>query len=90
VDGTNAVLINSPGPALATYNFVGSPGLITITGIRLEVLEHSGLPTNGPGFAANGNFALNEINAFAVPEPASLSLLGVAGAAILVRRRRSR
>jgi hypothetical protein len=32
-----------------------------ITGVRLEVLEDATLPASGPGFAANGNFVLTEV-----------------------------
>jgi hypothetical protein len=55
-----------------------------ITGIRLEALEDPSLPANGPGFYANGNFMLTEIqlNAVHIPDPATLALLGVAFAAI--------
>ncbi|HEX8524297.1 MAG TPA: PEP-CTERM sorting domain-containing protein, partial [Tepidisphaeraceae bacterium] len=44
--------------------------------------------TQGPQLAASGLMAANGIAA--VPEPTSLGLLGVAGAGMLMRRRRSK
>ncbi|MFH1264924.1 MAG: hypothetical protein ABIK89_04310, partial [Planctomycetota bacterium] len=43
-----------------TYTITATTELTGITGIRLEVLPDSGLPSNGPGRAMNGNFVLNE------------------------------
>jgi len=42
--------------------------LTGITGIRLEVLPDGSLPSNGPGRAINGNFALNEFRVTAAPQ----------------------
>jgi hypothetical protein len=58
--------------------------LAGITGIRLEAVEDSSLPTGGPGFAANGNFVLTEIelDAAPIPEPSTYALL--AGGLLLI------
>jgi hypothetical protein len=42
--------------------------LTGITGLRLEVLPDSRLPSNGPGRAADGNFVLNELEVAAAPK----------------------
>jgi hypothetical protein len=39
-----------------------------ITGLRLEVLPDSRLPSNGPGRAQDGNFVLNELEVTAAPK----------------------
>ncbi len=41
--------------------------LAGITGLRLEVLADSRLPSNGPGRAGDGNFVLNELELTAAP-----------------------
>jgi hypothetical protein len=60
-----------------TYTVSGVANLPGITGIRLEALEDLSLPTNGPGWAANGNFVLTEIelDAAPIPEPSTNALL---------------
>ena len=42
--------------------------LTGITGLRLEVLPDSRLPSKGPGRAADGNFVLNELELTAAPK----------------------
>jgi hypothetical protein len=42
--------------------------LAGITGLRLEVLPDSRLPSNGPGRAQDGNFVLNELEVAAAPK----------------------
>ncbi len=74
-----------------TYQILANIGNIEgITGFRLETF----VGANGTiGFSgSNGNIVLTEFNVFArspIPEPASLTLLGLAGAALLRRRRRA-
>src|SRR5262249_5645026 len=42
--------------------------LAGITGLRLEVLPDSRLPSKGPGRASDGNFVLNELELSAAPK----------------------
>jgi hypothetical protein len=42
--------------------------LTGITGLRLEVLPDSRLPSNGPGRSTDGNFVLNELEVTAAPK----------------------
>ncbi len=49
------------GFAPNTYTVSFATPISGITGIRLEALEHSSLPSNGPGMFVNGNFQLTEL-----------------------------
>jgi hypothetical protein len=70
------------------YGVTGVTDLSGITGIRLEVLKDPSLPAGGPGFYANGNFVLTELQLATIPEPATLTLLGAAFAGIGLAGRR--
>lgn len=70
--------------------FSAESGSTGLTGVRLNTLYHSDLPSNGPG-VVSGNMVLTEIRLFegaAVPE-ASTGLLVLIGLAGLVARRRA-
>ena len=47
---------------------VAETELTGITGLRLEVLPDSRLPSKGPGRASDGNFVLNELHVTAAPK----------------------
>jgi len=49
-------------PQKDVYKFEAEPGLRRIQAIRVEALADSTLPKNGPGRAANGNFALGNFD----------------------------
>jgi hypothetical protein len=51
-----------------TVTVVVETDLTGITGLRLEVLADSRLPSKGPGRAADGNFVLNELELAAAPK----------------------
>ncbi|HVU87853.1 MAG TPA: PSD1 and planctomycete cytochrome C domain-containing protein [Pirellulales bacterium] len=51
-----------------TYTFVARTHQRNITGIRLEALVDDTLPKHGPGRAANGNFALSDVQITAAPQ----------------------
>jgi hypothetical protein len=76
VDGSWLVLPGGTG--LADY-ILDYPVLTSgITGFRLEVLVDPSLPANGPGWAANGNFVVNEFEVsdeapVAAPTPIQLN-----------------
>src|SRR3989304_5024033 len=55
-------------PSPDTYPVTAVTELTGITGIRLEALPDSSLPSNGPGRVFNGNFALNEFRVTAAPK----------------------
>jgi len=68
--GVDAII----GVYTVAYNSIP---ISNITGFRLEVIEDPSLPSSGPGrHPTNGNFVLTELEASAVPEPATLLLLG--------------
>jgi hypothetical protein len=56
-----SILLGGAVPAQGLYQVEYATDLKHITGIRLEVLEDATLPASGPGFAANGNFVLTEV-----------------------------
>ncbi|MBI3836841.1 MAG: PSD1 domain-containing protein [Planctomycetia bacterium] len=49
------------------YTFVVQTSLKGVTAVRLDALVDSSLPKNGPGRAANGNFALSDFQLWAAP-----------------------
>ncbi|NUM35006.1 MAG: hypothetical protein HUU50_10710 [Candidatus Brocadiae bacterium] len=75
--GDNSILISGAVPVTGVYSVTYSLPIANITGIRLDVLTHSSLPSNGPGMASNGNLVLSElvVDATNVPEPSSFVLL---------------
>jgi hypothetical protein len=79
VQGDNSILASGPSPATSVYTVSAFSTLTDITGVRLEVLEHASLPFQGPGRQpVNGNFVLTEfqMDATALPEPATLLVFG--------------
>jgi mono/diheme cytochrome c family protein len=62
-----SLLASDKNPDFDTYTLVFHTHLKNITAIRLEALAHPSLPKNGPGRAANGNFALSDFKVTAAP-----------------------
>jgi hypothetical protein len=56
----NSILASGPNTTPEVYTVTAETNLTDITGIRLEVLTDSSLPSKGPGRAPGGNFVLNE------------------------------
>jgi Tol biopolymer transport system component/predicted Ser/Thr protein kinase len=93
--GDGSILSGGTRPANSVYTVNASTALTGITGFRLEMLEDPSLPTNGPGRANNGNFALTEFQVdasqAAIPEPSSaLLLIAPLAGGWLLRRWRQR
>lgn len=83
----NSIITVTGAADVDRYTILARNSLQGITGFRLEVFTGS----NGNlGFAANGNFVLNEFvveaSPFLIPEPSSGTLLAV-GVMLLARRR---
>lgn len=79
-------------PTTDSYVIKASTTVRGITGFRLEAIQDPSLPVNGPGLSnSNGNFVVSEFTVLAtritIPEPTSIALLGVAGLALMRRRR---
>ncbi|HEV3146124.1 MAG TPA: DUF1553 domain-containing protein, partial [Gemmataceae bacterium] len=62
-----SVLVGGKNPPIEDLIFVLHTDLKNITGIRLEALTDPSLVKNGPGRAANGNFALTDFRVVASP-----------------------
>lgn len=79
--GPGQLLANPPPtPLTSVYTIVATTNLPNITGLRLEALADSTLPSDGPGLRPNGNFVLTELQVQAfptLPEPASMVIWGV-------------
>lgn len=74
----------------AVYNVLYNMPVTGVTGFRIEAMEDSLLPSNGPGlFPTNGNFVLTEVDVQVVPEPATMIAMG-AGLLLAARRRNRR
>jgi len=63
-----SILAGGENPPTDTYTITADTVLERITGIRLEALPDPSLPANGPGRAANGNFALCELEVTCAPQ----------------------
>lgn len=92
-----SVLAGGVTAAQGIYTVSYTTAVNNITGLRLEAMEHPGLPGgDGPGLHSNnGNFLLTEmsVDASVVPEPSSFVLLfslGTIGIAFMERRRLKR
>jgi len=73
-----SILASGENPSPDTYTITAVTELTGITGIRLEALPDSSLPSNGPGRATNGNFALNEFRVTAAAQDNPSSAVPVA------------
>jgi len=62
-----SLLASGPNPNHNTYTFVVQTHHPDVAGIRIEALVHESLKKNGPGRAANGNFALSDLRVTAAP-----------------------
>lgn len=60
-------LVKDKNASEDTYTFVVNTRRKGITGVRIEALADESLPKNGPGRAANGNFALSDFQLWAAP-----------------------
>ena len=73
-----SVLAANTGVGSVRYTLTLRTPLTRITGIRLDALEDSALPTNGPGTQTDGNFVLSELQvdqrAPAAPAPVALAM----------------
>lgn len=77
--GDDSILVDGTIPDTGEYRVTYELPFPGVTGIRLEVLEHSSLPLKGPGYhAGNGNFLLTELVVTADILPA-VPALGVPG-----------
>ncbi len=57
-----SILASGTTPATDTYTIEAVTSLTNITGIRIEAMEDSSLPFNGPGrWPNNGNFVISEL-----------------------------
>jgi hypothetical protein len=61
-----SILVSGTMPATTTYTIRTTGISGAVTGFRLEMLENSSLPTNGPGRASNGNWVLTEFQVSAL------------------------
>jgi hypothetical protein len=81
INADHSVLASGANPGFETYTVAAQTTLTAITGIRLQALEDSTLPHNGPGrTATDGNFILTTfaVTQTAVPEPGTSVLLSSA------------
>jgi hypothetical protein len=58
-----SVLASGQAPAADQYTFVAGLNAARLTALRIEALPDPGLPGNGPGRSAGGNFVLSEVRA---------------------------
>ncbi|MHB0961236.1 MAG: alpha-amylase family protein [Pirellulaceae bacterium] len=74
VQSDGSILAGGKNASPDTYTLVAETDLERITGVRIEVLPDSSLPSGGPGRCFNGNLALAELALDAAPrggEPAA-------------------
>ncbi|MCE9532490.1 MAG: PSD1 and planctomycete cytochrome C domain-containing protein [Planctomycetes bacterium] len=63
-----SILITGKNPPIETLTIVVTTDMTAIAGVRLEAMSHPSLAKNGPGRAANGNFALTDFKVTASPK----------------------
>ena len=63
----SSYLVGGKNAAHDTYTLVVQTDRKPITAVRLEALADPSLPKGGPGRAANGNFALSDLQVWAAP-----------------------
>ena len=80
-----SVLAGGVVPGQGVYEVSGVASLVGITEIRLEVLKDPSLPAGGPGFAANGNFVLTELQLAAAPVPESASTPRIPRSSLMIK-----
>jgi hypothetical protein len=94
IAGDGTILLNGNyRPSVSVYTVTGATNLSAITGFKLDVLEDTSLPFQGPGRQpVNGNFVLTEFQVDVTPVPlpaaawAGMALLGGLGVAKRLRR----
>lgn len=76
VQEDNSILVSGPN-GLDVYRFETALPTNRITGLKLEALADSKLPSGGPGRAPNGNFVLSElvVTAVSVTDPSQKQVL---------------
>lgn len=72
-----SLLANGKIPAKDVYTFTANTTAMGITALRIEALTHKSLPKNGPGLAANGNFALGKVTVAVAPADGSAKAIPV-------------
>ncbi|MGA2255872.1 MAG: hypothetical protein ABSG53_14595, partial [Thermoguttaceae bacterium] len=72
-EADGSILASGKNPSPDTYTVTADTNLKEITGIRLEIIADPRLPSQGPGRAYNGNFALSEFSVTAVPKGSETS-----------------
>lgn len=60
-------LVSGKNPESDFYTMKVSTTANSLTGIKLEALQHDALPHKGPGRSTNGNFAISKISVTAEP-----------------------
>lgn len=70
IDGDGALLVGGTIPKQDVYEVSFRSPLEDVTAVRVEVLPHPSLPKTGPGWGANGNFALSEAELYVRPADA--------------------
>ena len=70
-DGSS--LAGGKKPDIETYTFTANTQLTTIAALRIEALADPSMVKNGPGRAANGNFALSDLTLTVGKTKATLS-----------------
>ncbi|MFI5385405.1 MAG: DUF1553 domain-containing protein [Fimbriimonadales bacterium] len=73
IDGFGVITSNGKLPSLDDYTLSGKAGLTHLSGISIEAIADSSLPSRGPGRSANGNFVVShvKVSAGGVSQPLS-------------------
>ena len=67
IQADGSILVSGASPSTNVYTITVVTPLMDLTGFRLEAMEDTSLPSDGPGRSANGDAVLTDFSVQAAP-----------------------